>query len=99
MNKQIRDTKIFLDIIAHWKKNSKKKGRENFKNDLTLLFTNSGNLEVIFKCRLWEKKISNTMVLDLDGLRKRCESKFIWSPNKHANDLKKNDNYRLYSQL
>ena len=31
----------------------------------------------------------NTTVLDLDGWRKRYESKFIWSPNKHANDLKK----------
>ena len=89
----IRDTKIFLDIITHWKKKSKKKGHEDFKNDLTLLFTNSGNLEVIFKCRLWEKKISNKTVLDLDGLRKRCESKFIWSSNKHANE--KNDKDRL----
>ena len=33
-------------------KNSKKKGREDFKNDLTLFLQNSGNLEVIFKPRL-----------------------------------------------
>ena len=49
------------------KKNSRENGGEqpNF-----LFYKIRENLEFIFKSKWWEKKISNTNILDLDGIRK-----------------------------
>ena len=49
------------------KKNSKKKEREDFKNDLTLLFTEFGKFRSYLQAQIMREKKSNTTVLDLDG--------------------------------